>query len=74
MTATRMVEMLTRLIARLLCGNFLTSLPKKPIMISIFLPTLYLWIVDFFSLQRGTWVIERGTKLDIRLGGTLDLE
>ncbi|KAJ5560537.1 Bifunctional lycopene cyclase/phytoene synthase [Penicillium frequentans] len=57
-----------------LCGNFFAALPKKPIMISIFLPTLYLWIVDFFSLQRGTWVIERGTKLDIRLGATLDLE
>lgn len=69
-----MVEILTRLIARHLCGNYFAALPKKPIMISIFLPTLYLWIVDFFSLQRGTWVIERETKLDIRLGATLDLE
>ncbi|KAJ6104419.1 Bifunctional lycopene cyclase/phytoene synthase [Penicillium sp. IBT 18751x] len=58
----------------LLCGNFLISLPKKPLLFSILLPTLYLWTVDFFSLQRGTWVIERGTKVDIRFGGSLDLE
>lgn len=38
------------------------------------LPTFYLWIVDSVSLQRGTWVIERGTKVDIQLGGSLDLE
>lgn len=68
-----MVKMLTRLVARHLCGNFLLALPKKPIAVSILLPTFYLWIVDFFSLQRGTWVIERGTKLDIRFGA-LDLE
>ncbi|KAJ6103338.1 Bifunctional lycopene cyclase/phytoene synthase [Penicillium sp. IBT 16267x] len=54
--------------------EFSSALPKKPIMISIFLPTLYLWIVDSFSLHRGTWVIERATKLDIHLGATLDLE
>ncbi|KAJ5128682.1 uncharacterized protein N7443_005801 [Penicillium atrosanguineum] len=58
----------------LLCGNFLLALPKRPILLSILLPTFYLWIVDSLSLQRGTWVIERGTKVDIQLWGSLDLE
>lgn len=41
---------------------------------SILVPTVYLWIVDLLSLQRGTWVIEKGTKLDIQFGGFLDIE
>ncbi|KAJ5113870.1 Bifunctional lycopene cyclase/phytoene synthase [Penicillium angulare] len=56
------------------CRAFLCELPRKPILASILLPTFYLWIVDFVSLRRGTWVIEQGTKLDIRLGGFLDFE
>lgn len=66
--------MLTRLPTSILCGDFLLALPNKPILTSILLPTSYLWIVDFFSLQRGTWVIEPETKVDIRFGGSLDLE
>ena len=38
------------------------------------MPTLYLWVVDFISLRRGTWVIEQNTKLDVRLWGYLDIE
>ncbi|KAJ5379703.1 Bifunctional lycopene cyclase/phytoene synthase [Penicillium cataractarum] len=43
-------------------------------MMSILLPTVYLWMVDLLSLQRGTWVIEKGTKLDIQFWGFLDIE
>nr|WDW19273.1 terpene cyclase [Penicillium meliponae] len=43
-------------------------------MLSILLPTLYLWMVDFISLRRGTWVIEKDTKMDVRLWGYLDIE
>lgn len=41
---------------------------------SILLPTLYLWVVDNLALQRGTWVIEHDTKLDIQVWGSLDIE
>lgn len=41
---------------------------------SILIPTVYLWMVDRLSLQRGTWVIEKGTKLDIQFWGFLDIE
>lgn len=40
---------------------------------AISLPTIYLWIVDGIALQRGTWVIENDTKLDLALG-SLDIE
>jgi 15-cis-phytoene synthase/lycopene beta-cyclase len=40
----------------------------------ILIPTIYLWMVDLLSLQRGTWVIEHGTKLDIQFWGFLDIE
>ncbi|KAJ5757145.1 Bifunctional lycopene cyclase/phytoene synthase [Penicillium nucicola] len=57
-----------------LCSDFLLNMPKRPIAISIILPTLYLWIVDFFALQRGTWVIEQETKIGIQFFGFLELE
>lgn len=40
----------------------------------ILIPTVYLWMIDLLSLQRGTWVIEKGTKLDIQFWGFLDIE
>jgi 15-cis-phytoene synthase/lycopene beta-cyclase len=38
------------------------------------LPTLYLWVIDDLALQRGTWVINKHTKLDLQLWGYLDVE
>jgi 15-cis-phytoene synthase/lycopene beta-cyclase len=38
------------------------------------IPTVFLWVVDTLSLGRGTWVIEKSTKLDIQVWGKLDLE
>ncbi|KAF7715187.1 terpene cyclase [Penicillium ucsense] len=57
-----------------LCGSFLLSFPKRQILMSVLIPTAYLWMVDRLSLQRGTWVIEKGTKLDIQFWGFLDIE
>lgn len=36
---------------------------SSSIALSIGIPTVYLWTLDFVALQRGTWVIESGTKL-----------
>lgn len=68
------LSILTKVFNRLLCGSFLLALPKKQVLMSILLPTIYLWMVDLLSLQRGTWVIEKGTKLDIQFWGFLDIE
>lgn len=40
----------------------------------ILLSTIYLWVVDTFALQRGTWVIESGTKLGKHLWPHLEIE
>lgn len=50
-----------------LAYQFLVNLPLTSTLLPIALPTLYLWVVDTLALQRGTWVIEQGTKT----GGTL---
>ncbi|RHZ66742.1 uncharacterized protein CDV56_108150 [Aspergillus thermomutatus] len=54
--------------------QFMVALPRREILLSIGIPTLYLWYVDRLSLQRGTWVIESGTKLGIQLWDHLDVE
>jgi 15-cis-phytoene synthase / lycopene beta-cyclase len=38
------------------------------------LPTLYLWIVDTFALQRGTWVINTATKTGLFVWPHLEIE
>ncbi|KAM0333452.1 hypothetical protein ACHAQA_002114 [Verticillium albo-atrum] len=57
-----------------LTAHFILSLPWTSILLPITLPTIYLWIVDELALRRGTWAIQSGTKLGIRLFGHLDIE
>lgn len=59
---------------RTLAYQFLVGLPWPNVLLPIALPTLYLWIVDTFALQRGTWVIEEGTKLGVYLWPGLEIE
>lgn len=54
--------------------QLLRYLPKKDTLLPILLPTLYLWIVDTFALQRGTWSIEAGTKFGIHVWPALEIE
>ncbi|KAL5366612.1 Lycopene beta-cyclase [Aspergillus floccosus] len=49
-----------------LTHRFVLALPNRKLIISVMLPTILLWIIDNFSLRRGTWVIEKPTKLDIQ--------
>ncbi|KAJ9641396.1 hypothetical protein H2199_005366 [Coniosporium tulheliwenetii] len=57
-----------------LAYQFIVGLPKSNTVLSIFAPTLYLWIVDTLALKRGTWVIESGTKLGIHVWPHLEIE
>jgi 15-cis-phytoene synthase/lycopene beta-cyclase len=41
------------------------AMPLTTLLPAIFAPTLYLWECDARALQRGTWVIEKGTKLGL---------
>ncbi|OJJ65921.1 hypothetical protein ASPBRDRAFT_667091 [Aspergillus brasiliensis CBS 101740] len=52
---------------------FLVTIPWRPTIASICLPTIYFWIADSRALGAGIWRIENGTKLDYQIGG-LDLE
>ncbi|KAI9808612.1 MAG: hypothetical protein M1825_003762 [Sarcosagium campestre] len=54
--------------------HFLTTLPLLNTIFPIFLPTLYLWLVDTWALQRGTWVIGDNTKLKIHIWDGLEIE
>lgn len=60
--------------SRVICCRFLLALPRKEIFLSIAVPSLYLCVVDNLALQRGTWVIENDTKLDLQIWGALDVE
>lgn len=48
-------------------------MPRYLTLLPILLPTLYLWECDARALQRGTWVIEQGTKIGLSFRG-LELE
>jgi hypothetical protein len=48
-------------------------MPRYSVVLPILLPTLYLWECDARALQRGTWVIEQGTKLGLSYRG-LEIE
>lgn len=54
--------------------QFILTLPLSNTLLPIALPTLYLWIVDTLALQRGTWVIEVGTKFGIHVWPHLEFE
>lgn len=55
-------------------GQYMLSLPWTSTVVPTVLPTLYLWIVDEMALGRGTWSIESGTKLNMRVWGSLEIE
>lgn len=57
-----------------LAAHFILAMPRGSTIAPILLPTIYLWMVDENALGRGTWAIESGTKLGIRLFGSLELE
>ncbi|KAK5996757.1 Bifunctional lycopene cyclase/phytoene synthase [Cladobotryum mycophilum] len=57
-----------------MCCRFLLALPRKEVLLSIVIPSTYLCMVDNLALQRGTWVIERDTKLGFQVFGSLDIE
>lgn len=60
--------------SRSLAYQFILDLHWTNTILPIVLPTTYLWIVDTLALQRGTWAIESGTKLNWYLWRGLDLE
>jgi 15-cis-phytoene synthase / lycopene beta-cyclase len=57
-----------------LAGEFVLALPWTCTILPIWLPTIYLWVVDEMSLRRGTWNIQSGTKLGLQVFGSLELE
>ncbi|GAA5993431.1 hypothetical protein JCM11641_007156 [Rhodosporidiobolus odoratus] len=54
-------------------STHITFMPRYAVLLPILLPTFYLWECDARALQRGTWVIEQGTKLGLSYRG-LELE
>ncbi|KAF2274459.1 Lycopene beta-cyclase [Westerdykella ornata] len=57
-----------------LAYQFIISLPLSNTLAPIMLPTVYLWMVDTLALQRGTWVINPGTKMGVHLWDGLEIE
>lgn len=54
--------------------QLLLSLPYTKTWLVIWIPTLYLWLVDTLALKRGTWSITSGTKLGIHVWPHLEIE
>lgn len=54
--------------------QLLLSLPFGKTWLVIWVPTLYLWIVDTLALKRGTWSITSGTKLGVHVWPHLEIE
>ena len=54
--------------------QLLLTLPWSKTWLPIWLPTLYLWLVDTLALQRGTWSIVSGTKLGFCIVPHLEIE
>ena len=59
---------------RTLAYQFVIGLPFSNTVLPVCLPTFYLWVVDTLALQRGTWVIQSGTKLGWHLWDGLEIE
>lgn len=59
---------------RNLSHGFIVRLPLSHTLLSIGVPTVYLWVVDTLALQRGTWAIQPGTKFGVHLWPGLDIE
>ncbi|GAB1205792.1 hypothetical protein APSETT445_004471 [Aspergillus pseudonomiae] len=62
------------LIQWLLSSGFIMALPKMELMVSVTLPTLFLWTVDTISINQGVWTVEVPTKLGIQLWSGMDIE
>lgn len=54
--------------------HFLLAMPRRVILYAIGIPTAYLCMVDNLALQRGTWVIENETKVNVQVLGSLEIE
>nr|UZX50431.1 bifunctional lycopene cyclase/phytoene synthase [Rhodotorula kratochvilovae] len=54
-------------------STHLRAMPRSTLLLAIFIPTFFLWECDARALQRGTWVIEQGTKLGLSFRG-LEIE
>ncbi|KAI9720716.1 MAG: hypothetical protein M1828_005596 [Chrysothrix sp. TS-e1954] len=54
--------------------DFLMKLPLATVCIPVLLPTYYLWLVDTWAMNRGTWVIVTDTKLGINIWDGLEVE
>lgn len=59
---------------RVFSSGFIMALPKLELMVSITLPTLFLWTVDTISINQGTWTVEAPTKLGVQLWSGMDIE
>lgn len=57
-----------------LAYQLLLTVPARKVWLPIWIPTLYLWIVDTIALRRGTWNITTGTKLGIHVWPHLEIE
>ena len=57
-----------------LAYQFLVQLPLPTTILPILLPTIYLWVVDTVAMNRGTWVIESGTKTGATIWPGLEVE
>lgn len=58
---------------RFIASTHILAMPRWAVGLPILLPTLYLWECDARALQRGTWVIEKGTKVGLAFRG-LEIE
>ncbi|KZV73704.1 terpenoid synthase [Peniophora sp. CONT] len=58
----------------IMTSSHIVALPLTSTLLPIAIPTLYLWIVDTFALQRGTWAIVPGTKTGLYVWPHLELE
>ncbi|GAA5820056.1 hypothetical protein JCM3770_002120 [Rhodotorula araucariae] len=54
-------------------STHLRAMPRSTLVLAILIPTIFLWECDARALQRGTWVIEQGTKLGVSFRG-LEIE
>lgn len=59
--------------SRFVASDHILALPWTATVLPIAIPTVYLWILDAVALQRGTWVIESGTKYGLEFCG-LEIE
>ncbi|GKZ51979.1 hypothetical protein AbraIFM66951_008949, partial [Aspergillus brasiliensis] len=62
------------LIQWLLAAGFILALPRRELLLSVMVPTLFLWAVDTLALDNKTWIIDDDFKLGWQLWRRLDIE